>query len=186
MKNACLSILVALALVPGAALAQQPAPKPAVPAPAAPAAPRPAPGQAAPQPQPVPTAPRPAPPAPPGQLVNIRIDVTVSEDGGDAAPWRKTLTLTLADRQPGSIRAFGNAAQPNTPPARLNVDAFPILQGDGRVQAQVTLDYGPMGRGTSIKVEPLLVPGKPLVVSQAADPGTDRKLVVELTATVLK
>jgi hypothetical protein len=32
----------------------------------------------------------------------------------------------------------------------------------------------------------VLQPGKPLVVSQAADPASDRKITVELTATLLR
>jgi hypothetical protein len=35
-------------------------------------------------------------------------------------------------------------------------------------------------------VEPLLESGKVLIVSQATDPASDRRTVVEITATVLK
>jgi hypothetical protein len=32
----------------------------------------------------------------------------------------------------------------------------------------------------------ILVPGKPMTISQAADPVSDRRITVELTATILK
>jgi hypothetical protein len=122
------------------------------------------------------------------QLVNIRIEISVSEQDPGAQATRKAVTLTVADRQSGSVRSLSapRPAPEGGGPTRLNVDVFPIMRRDGRVQTQVTLDYGQQGRGTSVKVEPLLESGKVLIVSQATDPASDRRTVVEITATVLK
>jgi hypothetical protein len=190
---------VALAIVlGGTALAQQPAPAPPRPpraaAPAAPAAP---PAQPAPPAPPATTAVVPEMPA--GQLVNIRIEVAVIEEGGTGQPSRKTVSLTLADRQNGSVRATASpfeqipfpAPRPDPagnegPAPRMNVDVFPMMQRDGRAQVQLTLDYGRPGAGTSIRVEPLLESGKPMVVSHTMNPASDRRISVEMTATIVK
>ena len=219
--------IVSLVVLASVMHAQEPARAPAAPqvavpasaaAPAAPqtAAPARVPEPARQTPAPAPArpaapAPRPVAPAQPAapavvsaidlsdrQLVNIRIDVAVSEEGGSSPPTRRTVSLTLADRQGGSVRTtnpFTNVVSPlpgnvpdgpTRPGPRMNLDAFPMLQKDGRVQAQITLDYGIPGVGTSIKVEPLLESGKPLVASQSIDPLSDRRITVEITATVLK
>ena len=166
---------------------QAPPAPPAAPAPAAPNARRPGNEQAPPlpPPAPAPSSPRPTTPA---QLVNIRIDVVVTEDGGTAPQTRKTATLLLADRQGGSVRSFGRREGANNgAPARVNVDAFPVVERDGRVRLQVTLEYGVAGADdTSVRVEPLLESGKTIVVSQSTNPTSDRRVTVELTATVLK
>ena len=166
---------------------QAPPAPPAAPAPAAPNARRSGSEQAPPlpPPAPAPSSPRPTTPA---QLVNIRIDVVVTEDGGTAPQTRKTATLLLADRQGGSVRSFGRREGTiNGAPARVNVDAFPMVERDGRVRLQVTLEYGVAGADdTSVRVEPLLESGKTIVVSQSTNPTSDRRVTVELTATVLK
>ena len=197
MKRQLFATIAVVSLLTGGAIAQQPPPTPR---PAAPEAPSPA---TAPEP-PAPTPP--SPPAPPaatpeaapqrtqGQLVNIKIDVTVVEEGGTEPPSRKTTTLILADRQNGSVRATGVARVERTPdgrdvvpPApRMNVDAFPMMQRDGRAQVLLTLDYGRPGAGTSVRVQPLLESGRMLLVSQSIDPASDRRISVELTATILK
>jgi hypothetical protein len=190
MFTRSVAILGVVAMWTVATAAQQP---PARPAPRGnpPRAAAPAPAPAAP---PAVAAPAPqraaAPPAQPAQLVNIRIEVAVSEDGGNQPAGRKVTSLTLADRQSGSVRAMGTVppAAPGEMPVvapRMFVDAFPMMQRDGRVQVQLTLEYGRPG-ATSVRVEPLLESGKPLVVSESVDPFSDRRTRVELTATILK
>jgi len=82
--------------------------------------------------------------------------------------------------------------------ADLNVDARPFVSVDGPVQLELTLVYAPpkgppdhkepKPRPTGINQSQTVVPqsGKPLVISQAADPIGDRKVIVEVKATVLK
>ena len=59
------------------------------------------------------------------------------------------------------------------------------------------LEYSPKSRSEPEEVEPgmtsinermtlILESGKPLVISQAADPTSDRKITVEVTATILR
>ena len=81
----------------------------------------------------------------------------------------------------------------------LNVDARPFVSVDGPIQLELTLNYTPPGGPAQDKETPSSAPtginqsqtvvlqsGKPLIVSQAADPVSDRKVVVEVKATVLK
>src|SRR5689334_14043590 len=157
--RAAATIAIVLALsAPHATFAQQPPqpPQPAqparpaaqapAPAPRAPQAPRPA---TAPAPLPAPAAPQvpPAPPAPnpavavdplPGQLVNIQIDITLMVEGGSEGTARKVMTLTLADRQEGSVRSFERTSGAQ---GTLNVDARPVVQPNGRVLTRIGLEF---------------------------------------------
>jgi hypothetical protein len=64
------------------------------------------------------------------------------------------------------------------------------------VRAHVTLEYRPVGGEAANEEQALttisetftviLEDGKPLVVSQSADPTTDRRVRVELKSTILK
>jgi hypothetical protein len=145
------------------------------------------------------TAPTPALAVPPeqrearGQPVNIRIDLSIVDEGGPS-PSRKSVSLTIADRQLGSVRAV--VITPGMPDVPLNVDATPMLEGEGRIRARISLDYRPNTPGGDSKapVPPqmrvvfnvMLVDGKKIVAAQAADPTTDRRVSVEVTATILK
>ena len=84
----------------------------------------------------------------------------------------------------------------------LNVDAFPTLIAGGRIRVYFTLQYdspgtaeqlnGPTPRGTVVKtstnesVALVLDDGKPVVAAQSADPITDRRVSVEVKATILR
>jgi hypothetical protein len=70
---------------------------------------------------------------------------------------------------------------------------------DGPIQLELTMNYVPLGaqaaekdntkpRPTSMNqsLTVVLQSGKPLIVSQAADPVSERKVLVEVKATVLK
>jgi hypothetical protein len=130
-------------------------------------------------------------------LANVKLDLTITDQRGSATPVVKTVSLVLADRGSGRIRTQGDIRTPQGyRPITLNVDAFPEFMRDGRVRVALTIEYRPtVGEGTSEEqastnitetVTVLLEDGKPLVVSQSADPYTDRKVKVELKATVLK
>jgi hypothetical protein len=130
-------------------------------------------------------------PVTPAQLVNIKIVVNVVEEGGGQPLVQKATSLTLADRQSGSVRATASRTERTADGReqsvlyRTFVDALPVMQRDGRVQVQLTLEHGRPG-SSSIRVEPLLESGKTLVVSESTDPTSDRRTRVELTGTVLK
>jgi hypothetical protein len=92
-------------------------------------------------------------------------------------------------------------------PARLNVDVIPQILASGLVRVELGLEYNPRqapgtepghaqiptpgqqpSGGTSLneRVTLVLEPGKSLMISQAADPISDRKITVEVRATILK
>jgi hypothetical protein len=132
-----------------------------------------------------------------GQLANVRLELTISDERGDGAPVTKTVTMVMADRGHGRIRTSGDIRTPQGyRPIQLNVDANPVFTRDGRVRVMFTLEYRPsVGEGTSEDtaqtnisetMNVILEDGKPLVVSQSADPYTDRRVKVELKATILK
>jgi hypothetical protein len=141
------------------------------------------------------TAPRPEP----AQPINMKLDLTISDQSGSAAPMKRTVSMIVRDRGTGSIRSDGNVAVEgkgrfNT---ALNVDAEAVLLTNNRVRLRIGLEYLPRpgtdnassgeGRGHLRQNLNLIVePGKPMVISQASDPTADRKIAVELLLTVLK
>jgi hypothetical protein len=81
----------------------------------------------------------------------------------------------------------------------INVDARPtILQKEPtKIMLTFGLEYLPKTTSGQEEMEPgmatlnerlglILESGKPMMVSQAADPTSDRKITVEVTATILK
>jgi hypothetical protein len=133
---------------------------------------------------------RPEEPRPPA-TVNVQVEVTIADYVGTAAPVKKSVSMIVADGTFGRIRA----QYPPSPVAgpMLNVDATPRLQG-GRIELRVALEYRAPGEAKSDEpsmpvnesLTVLLTSGKPLVVTQAADPTKDRRITVEVTATILK
>ena len=127
-------------------------------------------------------------PAPPGQPVNVKLDITITDQGGQGEPAKKTVSMLVADRAVGSVRSIANSVR-----ATLNVDATPQILPNGAVKVQLGLEYNPQrgdgpptGSSLNQRVSIVLSPGKPLVLSQAADPLSDRKITVEVRAEVLK
>ena len=81
----------------------------------------------------------------------------------------------------------------------INVDARPsIIQKEPhRISLNLGLEYIPRAEGRQEEMTPgmaswserlslILESGKSMIVSQAADPTSDRKITVEVTATILK
>jgi hypothetical protein len=142
--------------------------------------------------------------------VNIRVDATITESRGEQTLGRKVISVTLRDGDTGSVRSSALVPQPKfggTPDeqgsltrAPLNMDATVFLREGGRVLARVTLEYnrgsveiGNSGAqraafdsGIRQSVSVMLENGKPLVVAQSADPEGDRRVTLELKATILK
>jgi hypothetical protein len=150
-------------------------------------------------------APRSAPVAPRGP--NIQVEITISDQVGSEPPLKKTLNVIAADHGSGAIRSTATVAVPSYPPGPdpkgysyerlpLNVDIKPEVLKDGLISMQLTLNYetyysskasGPAVRSVVfINQWVMLENGKPLVVSQSADATTDRKVTVELKATIMK
>jgi glucose/arabinose dehydrogenase len=168
-----------------------------------PAAARPA--QAKPEPTP-----EPEPPPSSGNVRqrNVSIEVTIADQAGAGEAVKKVVTMIVTDRRMGSVRSGGSVAATSNGAAgsapvtiverrdvTLNVDANPVVQGDGSVLLSLTLEYiprpeGPENTGAEARLNQrmtvTLESGKPMVISRAADPAGNRKINVEVTATVMK
>jgi len=134
-------------------------------------------------------------------LTNVQVELTLTDQAGAAAPDKKTVSMVVSSGNWGKIRSVGNVRPAGETPlvVQLDVDARPNVAVDGPIQLELTLNYSPPGaqtpdkdngrsRPTSINqsLTVVLQSGKPLVISQAADPVNDRKVIVEVKATVLK
>lgn len=191
-----------------------PVPPTAVPAPPAP----PAPAAVAPQTPPAPPAP-PAPaapqvpraPAPPpepkrlGQLTNVLVEVTVTDQVPGGQPARRVISATAADGERASVRNNAEVAVrggPSYRPTGLSLDVRPVIAEAGRVRVDVGLEFSlvdeaPAHAGAGDTVAPafgsvrltqnvVLESGRPVVISQSTAPNTQRTVTVEVKATVLK
>jgi hypothetical protein len=129
-----------------------------------------------------------------GREVNVQIELTITDFVGSAAPDKKVVSVTTADATMGRIRT----ATPNTNTV-LNIDATPSLLSGDRILLQLTVEYappassstpatGPMPRRATVNemLSVVLQDGKSMMVSQAADPTTDRRMTVEVKASILK
>jgi hypothetical protein len=163
-----------------------------------------------PEPPPAPGAPAPPPaPRPRGLSTNVQVELTITDRMGPGDPEKKTVSLITSDASWGRIRAGANTRNPQTGPVAtvLNVDARPVIEQDAkgaatnRLRLELTIEYQPIrtraaapAAGEDVvapthlnqSLSVLLTSGVPVVVSQAADPITDRQVVVEVKATVLK
>lgn len=132
-------------------------------------------------------------------LTNVQIELTLSDQIGTETPEKKAVSMIVSSGNWGKIRSAGNVRPAADMPfvVDLNVDARPFVSVDGQVQLELTLVYSPPGAAAKDSGRPrptglnqsltvVLQSGKPLVVSQAADPISDRKVIVEVKATVLK
>lgn len=120
------------------------------------------------------------------QLANIRVELTIMDQRSDAQGAPKTVTMLVEDRQSARIRTGrGNAS--------LNVDVRPDILREGRIRVMLSLEYTPQDgpdRAAPMPIQEsvtaLLEDGKPAVVSQSADPSGDRKVRLEVKATIVK
>ena len=124
-------------------------------------------------------------------LQNIRIEVTLTDSLQTEGPSKKTVTMMVVDNNSGQIRSQGPSNY------SLNVDAGPHVRPDGKIYLSLSLFYvpepGASASGTARTpatlneaVSVILADGKPMLLSQSADPRGDRKVTVEVTATVVK
>jgi len=120
------------------------------------------------------------------QLANIRLELTIVDQRSDTSGTPKVVTMLVEDRQSGRIRT----GRGNT---NLNVDGRAEVLREGRIRVVLGLEYTPQegpdrGAATPLQesITALLEDGKPLVVSQSADPGGDRKVRLEVKATIVR
>jgi hypothetical protein len=134
-------------------------------------------------------------------LTNVQIEVTLTDQTGAGAPDKKVVSMIASSGSWGKVRSTGSVFPIGEPPyaVQLNVDARPFVSVEGPIQLEITVEYVPIRGEGDPKVGPKQRPsginqsqtvvmqsGKSLVVSQAADPISDRKVIVEVKATVLK
>jgi len=134
-------------------------------------------------------------------LTNVQIELTLTDQTGAGASDKKIVSMIASSGNWGKVRTAGTVYPPAEPPypVQLNVDARPLVSIEGPIQLEITLEYSPIRGEGDPKVGPRQRPsginqsqtvvmqsGKSLVISQAADPISDRKVVVEVKATVLK
>lgn len=147
---------------------------------------------------------------------NVRIDITINDQSGTGnQPVKKSISMLLADQSSGKVRSTGMVHQqtqfglgPDGNPnirlqplfeVELNVDAHVELLNEDRLRTTITLEYTPgmsavlptqaqASRPSPLheSVTVIMQSGKPLVITQAADPLSDRKITVEVTATILR
>ncbi len=152
--------------------------------------------------EPPPPRPQPAPAAQPrlapgSSFTNIKLDLTITDTYAET-PSTKTVTMLVMDGERGSIRT-ANRLPGSGINVALNIDAIANLvpDGSGRIRLRLTFEYTPAQTGPpdtrpmgpAELTESLTVVvenGKELVISQSADPLTNRRVTVEVSATVLK
>lgn len=181
---------------------QPPPPPPPVPKPAT--APK---ATATPAP-PDPSAPPAAPAAPerrraPSQLVNVKIELTITDQVGDNQPQKKNIVMVVADGESGRVRTTSyshyripSASNVLTRLMPLNFDAAPEVEGN-RIRLRLSLDYESIDEppssdlpvGTSKvqqSISSVVADGVPIIISQTADPVSARKVTLEVKASILK
>jgi hypothetical protein len=147
-------------------------------------------------------APVPAIPA----LKNIQVEITIIDQVGTETPLKKTLTVIAADHGSGSVRSKATVAVPMNPLDKnsvmyqelpLNVDIRPdVTENKTRIRTRLILNYETLYVVKNSNAPPvksivfvdqtvMLDNGKPIMVSQSADATNDRKVAVELKATIL-
>jgi hypothetical protein len=148
------------------------------------------------------------PEAPPANA-NVRFDVVVTDDIGNGKPLTKTVTLNLiaSDNQVNSgIGQIRSSARPAGSPLvqsadgksvvpldlNLNVDINrPRLMIGNKIRVPIVVEYkpysgDPKAASATVRasVDMLMDNAKRTVISQSADPVTDRKVIIEVTATI--
>ena len=133
-----------------------------------------------------------------GTRSNVKIELTISDQRGDGPSEKKLVSMIVSETAWGKIRTHADARS-NAGPAMtvsLNVDARPFITSAGQIQLELVVNYNPLDetnkagllRPTELNqsLTVVLQNGKPLVVAQAADPIADRKMIVEVVASILK
>ena len=131
-------------------------------------------------------------------MVNLRLEFTITDQIGTAQPVRKTVTMNVADGEQGRIRTNADVVRKNSPGVTvpLSIDASPEVEGS-KIRLRASLEYVLLneavsadlpGGKTSItqSVTSILNDGAQVVLCQSADPLTDRRVTLEVKATILE
>ena len=133
-------------------------------------------------------------------VTNVRFELTITDQRSEGPAVTKTVTATVADQGTARIRTSGSVRTPmGFRDVILNVDVSPRLvyvNNVARVRATLTIEYRPVAaesdteRSTTPTINEslsvALEDGKSLLISQTADPSTERKVKVEVKATIIR
>ena len=146
------------------------------------------------------SSPRAEAPAKPGQPVNIRIDVTINDARGAQPPVTKAVSLMAADGGTAFIRSTAEAPYgakvESIRHVPLHVDASPRIEGS-RIRLRFSLEYNAVDLAADTRqfyprmeikenLALVLENEKSLVVAETPDPLSDRRVTVEVKATILR
>ncbi len=170
------------------------------------------PGQTAPPQMPTAVAPMPSgrfTPPQKGQLLNVKVEFTITDQIGTKLPVKKTMTMMVADRESSRIRTNADYYVKLTRESKqgavesyldrrsapLSVDVNPTVEGN-KVRLDFSIEYtvdGDAGEGVppsktnvSERLAAVLDSGVPMVVAQSSDAVSDRKVTIEIKATIVK
>lgn len=136
---------------------------------------------------------KPAPAAEPNQPVNIKLDLTITDQVGTDDPVKKVLAMIVADGHSGTIRNTGTVKDQGR--VQIRAEARPKVLPSGQIRLMLALEYVPIAAGTDRPVQgsalheqisTIIEPGKPVIVTQSADPASERRILVEVKATLVK
>jgi len=126
----------------------------------------------------------------------VKLELTITDQLGSAPPVQKTVSLLVADSESGMIRSEGQL--PGYGAVQLHVDGEVLLINETKIRVRIGLNYDlvdpkaePTARQslrTQIResLSTVLENGKATVISQSADPVTDRKVTVEAKAIIVR
>jgi hypothetical protein len=136
------------------------------------------------------------------QPVNVKVEFTLTEQRDGSAPNKRTVSAIVSDGGVGQIRSQSQVSQIGFVP--LNIDTNPELTPEGKIRLSFSLQYdiptssteadrdarAPRGTvmTTSLHESASLVleSGTPMMAAQSADPVGDRRVTLEVKATILK
>lgn len=168
--------------------------------------------------------PPPSPKSPPQPSINVRVEVTLTDQLASAAPVVKTMALAVSAGGRASMRtgvqmpipsttyapmAAGSGTAPMAPMASYNyrnmglsLDVENVMvDEDGTIRLRMSVEYSPVDEKVSASdgrppsfgtfqqtLAVVLQNGKPIIASQSSDPvpARDRRMTVEVKATILK
>jgi len=145
-----------------------------------------------------PPVPPPAPPRSQRQLANVRVDVKITDVRGGQTVATETVSMTISDQESGIARSQVEAPYGKTEISRtafLKTDARPEIVDGQKVRLRLSLEYNLIDAIDAAKPpvttvqESLVVvleSGKTVTVAESAEPGSDRRVRLEVTATILR
>jgi hypothetical protein len=131
---------------------------------------------------------------------NVKFELTITDQRTEGPAVVKTVSATVVDRSSARIRTSGAVRTPmGMRDVVLNVDATPTLvnvNGVMKMRLSMSIEYRPVALESDTEksstptisetITVVLEDGKPLVISQSADPATDRKVKVEVKASIMR